>query len=85
MKKAQSYPCEECGDDSANDDFSIYIDRITDLERRNAELTALLGAMCSWFEDAAKIAGWTPDNANAAWAAHRAARAAMLARTKEQK
>src|SRR5690625_227201 len=42
-----------------------------------SHLIALLGVMCGWFQDLTKIAGWTPDNANAAWAGYRAAKAAI--------
>lgn len=42
-----------------------------------AELCAAAEMMAGWFESAAKDAGWTRENANAAWAAHTVSRAAI--------
>lgn len=42
-----------------------------------AELCAAAEMMAGWFETAADVAGWTRENANAAWAAHTVSRAAI--------
>lgn len=44
-----------------------------------ADFVTHLGIMCGWFENLAKIAGWTEENAGSAWAGYRSAKRAMLA------
>jgi hypothetical protein len=50
----------------------------------DGEIIALLGVMCGWFEYLTRIAGWTSENAPAAFAGYRKSKAALLSAAKEE-